>query len=398
MSAEGKVNKINGSDFQRIAEKYRTIRPMLPEECCFNCREKYYIDADGCAVLMERIVAERPIFNPGGVERQRPAPAPPDRPHVSKADLQNMTAEEWEEYCALCAALDDRPERLRREAIETMAASAEVAENAAEYASNRVEYAIDHGLYNDRENKLRAARRARRKVSDYVMTEHDFRYFITLTLNGRDFPRNDINTAVKRLQTWLKNRVQREGLKYIIVPEYHADGESLHFHGFINDALRMEFSGTVVPPEGGRPVTVKTARRKGWDLAKCKRVYNIPGWLYGYTTAIKLYGEKEAAAAYIAKYITKQYDATDGDRTKIGGRYYWHSNNLREPVCRYTNADFANWPGDAFDTPGGQMKIEYFTGGKPNPPEVPKKTDETEEPAHFGEGEFAQDVDAADWR
>jgi hypothetical protein len=398
MSAPEKSNNINGSEYQRIAERHRKTRPLLREECCFNCREKYAVDENGCAVLLERIVAERPIFNPGGFEVQKKTRQDLDGVKLTREQLQGMTAEEWEKYLAISGTLDGRSKRLLREAIETMAASAEVAENAAEYASNRVEYAIDHGLYNDRENKLRAARRARRKVSDYVMAEHDFRYFITLTLNGKDFPRNDLNTAVKRLQTWLKNRVQREGLKYIIVPEYHADGESLHFHGFINEALRMEFSGTVVPPGGGKPIKVETARRKGFNLAECQRVYNIPEWLYGYTTAIKLYGEKEAAAAYIAKYITKQYDATDGDRTKIGGRYYWHSNNLREPVCRYINADFENWPGDAFDTPGGQMKIEYFTGGKPNPPEVPKKTDETEEPARFGVGEFAQDVDAADWR
>lgn len=363
MSAHKKLNNINGSDFQRIAERHGTTRPLLREEFCFNCREKYYIDGDGCAVIMERIVADRPIFNPAGVERLRPDPAPPDQPLVSKADLRSMSADEWEEYLALCAALEVDPEQRRREVFEEM---------AAETATNATEYAIDHGtdmtLARDRENRERAARRARRKVSDYVMAEHDFRYFITLTLNGKDFPRNDLNTALKRLQTWLKNRVQREGLKYIIVPEYHADGESLHFHGFINDALRVEFSGTVVPPDGGKPVTVKTAKRKGYDLTRCHRVYNIPEWLYGFTTAIPLYGEKEAAAAYIAKYITKQYDATDGDRTKIGGRYYWHSNNLRKPVCRYTNADFENWPGDAFDTPGGQMKIEYFTGGKPNEP------------------------------
>lgn len=356
-------NKINGSQYQEAAELLRKIRPRMREECCYNCREKYIVDRDGCAVILERIVTERPIFNPEHVELLRRDPAGPDWPVISEAELQAMTADEWEHYRAVVAELENMPDRLRREALADM---------AIECASNATEYAMDHGgdmyLRHERENRERAARRARRKVSDYVMAEYDFKYFITLTLDGRDFARCDINTAVKKLNTWLKNRVQRCGLKYIIVPEYHADGESLHFHGFINDALRVSDSGCVVAPGYKKPIKRETARRYGVDLRQCHTVYNLPDWLYGYTTAIELYGEKEAAAAYIAKYITKQYQETDGDRTKIGGRYYWHSNNLREPVCRYCNAEFETWPGDPFDTPGGQMKIEYFKGGKPHVP------------------------------
>lgn len=353
--------KISGSEYREISERLKKIAPRMREDVCFNCREKYVIDKDGCAVLIERIVAENQIFNPAKVERLRRDPAPEEVTRLSRDDLRNMTAEEWERFRAVNAALS--LDRLRRGLVDEM---------AAELANNATEYAIDHGedktLARDRDNRERAARRARRKVSDYVMAEHDFKYFITLTLDGKDFARSDVTTAVKKLNTWLKNRVQRVGLKYIIVPEYHKDGESLHFHGFINDALRVVDSGTVVPPDGGKPIKIETARRKGYDLRACHTVYNLPDWVYGFTTAIELYGEKEAAAAYIAKYITKQYHETDGDKTKIGGRYYWHSNNLREPVCRYANADFENWPGDPFDTPGGQMKIEYFTGGKANVP------------------------------
>ena len=207
MSTPCKSSPVSGSEFRRIAERCGSIRPQMREDFCYNCREKYYIDRDGCAVLMERIVADRPIFNPDHVERLRPDPAPPDRPIMSKADLRSMTAEEWEHHVALVAALDPDPEKLRRELLADM---------AVEYASNATEYALDHGedmtLARERENRERAARRARRKVSDYVMAEHDFKYFITLTLNGEDFARSDLTTAVKKLNTWLKNRVQRCGL------------------------------------------------------------------------------------------------------------------------------------------------------------------------------------------
>ena len=344
---------------RRVSENLSKIAPMFREDFAYNVREKWITDADGCAVLLERIIAERKIFNPEGVEGAKKGRQVPDGVKMTRAQLQELSAEEWERLRAADAALSgDKRARLRQLAAEA----------GTEYASNATEWAIEHGtdmvLARDRENRERAARRARRKVSDYVMAEHDFKYFITLTLNGDYFPRSDVATATKRLNTWLKNRVQREGLKYIIVPEYHKDGKSLHFHGFINDALRVVDSGCVVNPEGGKPIRRETARRKGYDPLTLQTVYNIPEWLYGFTTAIELYGDRAAAAAYISKYITKQYDACGGDRTMIGGRYYWHSNNLREPQMVYRNADFENWPGDAFDTPGGQMKIEYFVGGK----------------------------------
>lgn len=338
-----KSKYINGSEYVETARKLAGISPRLRDDFCCNVREKWVTDADGSARLLERIVADRPIFNPSGVERCAEAPAPRRLPRLTREQAQEMTAEEWAELAAYNAYFDEDPKKRLRRLL------AELHDDDGTVTAQ------------DRENRERAARRAKRKVSDYVMAEYDFKYFITLTLSGRDFARNDVGTAVKKLNTWLKNRVQRVGLKYIIVPEYHADGESLHFHGFINDALRVSDSGCVVAPGYKKPIKRETARRYGVDLRQCHTVYNLPDWLYGYTTAIELYGDKAAAAAYIAKYITKQYHETDGDRTKIGGRYYWHSNNLREPVCRYENADFESWPGDPFDTPGGQMKIEYFT-------------------------------------
>lgn len=340
---------INGSEYSTIARRLADISPRLRDDFCCNCREKWIIGPDGEARIIERIVAARPIFNPDGVQRvEEKGRQDLDGIKLTRKQLQEMTPEEWADLMAYDSYFDPK-NRLQR------AISALSGDDGPQTAGSR-------------ENRERAARRAKRKVCDYVMAEYDFKYFITLTLSGEDFARSDVTTAVKKLNTWLKNRVQRDGLKYIIVPEYHADGESLHFHGFINDALRVSDSGCVVAPGYKKPIKRETARRRGIDLRECHTVYNLPDWRYGFTTAIELYGEREAAAGYIAKYITKQYHETDGDRTKIGGRYYWHSNNLREPVCRYENADFDGWPGDPFDTPAGQMKIEYFTGGKNNVP------------------------------
>ena len=313
------------------AQKLDKIRPKTHDDYTYNQRTKYVINRDGEAVFMERMTCAAPIFNPGGVERIRDPPREPDLPLVAKADLQAMTAAEW----AALRALDGPQKEKEPKGPGTW------------------------------ENRARAARRAKRKVIDYIMAEYDFKYFITLTLNGEDFPRDDINGACRKLLNWLRNRVQRDGLKYIMVPELHKDGKSIHFHGVINDALRVADSGTVIPPYGGKPIKRETAQRKGLDPDECRTVYNLPDWLYGFTTAIEIYGDNAAAlGGYIGKYITKQYAESQRldkqtSREKIGGRYYWHSNNLREPVYQYFNVRFEDAIGETYETPAGQIKIQY---------------------------------------
>lgn len=335
------------------------IAPKTHDDYTYNQRVKYVKQADGTFRFIECMTFPGPVFNPGGVERLRKDPEEPERPRVSREVISSMD----EDALSFLIQSFELPDARDRGAILRR-----LNEQLDEDAGAWLEYYLDHGInitaLQRAENAKRAARRARRKVGDYIMADYDLRYFITLTLNGEDFPRDDINGACKKLQTWLQNKVQRCGLKYVIVPELHKDGRSIHFHGFINDALKLADSGTVIPPDGGRPIKRDTARRKGYDLNTCHTVYNLPEWLYGYTTAVEIYGDRAGAAAYICKYITKQYEVSKeldstSSRTKIAGRYYWHSNNLREPMVKYNNIPWEQAAGRVYETPAGQMKIQW---------------------------------------
>jgi hypothetical protein len=331
---------ISGKKYQETAAKLAAIAPRMREEFCFNTREKWFIDADGEAVKAETITADKPIFNPSRAEAVKDEPEPEPWPLLTKKQLQEYSAEEWAEMRANIARMGEREK------------------NGAEILAEL----LGPTEGQQKENKRRAATRARRKVADYVRAEYDFLYFITLTLNGEDFPRNDVKEATKRLNNFLRNRVQRAGLKYVVVPEYHHDGENLHFHGLINGALRLEDSGTVLIPHHPRPVKQATAKRYGVPPEEWRTVYNLPEWGYGFTTAIEIKGDRAAVAAYLAKYITKMYHEWDGDTTKIGGRYYWHSHNLRGPVFRYDNRPFDAAEGEEYNNPGCTMRIKYEDG------------------------------------
>ena len=169
---------------------------------------------------------------------------------------------------------------------------------------------------------MRSKRRAAAKLRDYALC-NDFRYFVTLTLDAAKIDRYDLGGVVRRLRIWLDNRVRRNGLKYILVPEEHKDG-AYHFHGFFNDAVAIEDSGTMIVG-GGKPKRPRSKKQRNEWLANCaKVVYNLPEWSLGFSTAIEIYGDYDAAIGYVSKYITKQGE-------KLGGRWYFSGGALELP-------------------------------------------------------------------
>lgn len=177
----------------------------------------------------------------------------------------------------------------------------------------------------DPEDLERARRRARAKVRRLALA-NEFRWFVTLTLDKEKIDRYDEKLIVRRMSQWCSNQVKRRGLKYILVPEHHKDG-AIHFHGFFNDVLEAVDSG-------------KTDKNG-------HKIYNLPQWTYGFTTAIELYGEYSCAVAYVVKYIGK-------DCAKIGGRWYYSGGELAQPVEIFVDIDSR----DIMETyPGAWMKI-----------------------------------------
>ena len=156
------------------------------------------------------------------------------------------------------------------------------------------------------EDLQRSMRRARAKVRRLALA-NDFRWFVTLTLDPMKVDRESPEAVTKKLNAWCSNMVQRRGLRYILVPELHRKG-GIHFHGFFNDVMEVVDSGH----------TDSTGHK----------VYNLPGWTLGFTTAIELYGNYPQAVGYVCKYIGKA-------GAKVGGRWYYSGGALRAPVEEY---------------------------------------------------------------
>lgn len=202
------------------------------------------------------------------------------------------------------------------------------------------------------ESRKDSIKRARDTVFE-IAYANDFTYFITLTLDETKISRTNKEEIKKALNIWLQNLVQRGGFQYVVCPEYHADGEAIHFHGLCSGTLKLTDSGTVLVSGMDKPISVSKAKRLG---LQGKTVYNLDNWKYGFSTAVALDNEKERTAVYITKYITKDTD-------KIIGRYYYSGGKglVRSVPTEYRNYPFCEFDGQERTVVDGFLAVKYKT-------------------------------------
>lgn len=165
----------------------------------------------------------------------------------------------------------------------------------------------------------RATRRARKHALDLIMCNGDLDVFVTLTYSPESVSdKADYDECYSRLRVWLSNRVTRNDLKYVLVPERTKAGD-IHFHALMNsDALKLVRATNA---NTGRPLS-----HNG------KPIYNLSDWSFGFSTAEYITrlsddnDERTAVAKYIFKYMGKQ------SGQKIGGRYCLAGGLLEKPV------------------------------------------------------------------
>jgi hypothetical protein len=166
----------------------------------------------------------------------------------------------------------------------------------------------------DRESALeRSLRRAKKRIGDYILC-NDFDMFATFTVKD---DRQNNERSRKKVLGWLKNQRTRNGkFRYLVVPEFHKDGTSLHFH-----ALLGSYTGGIqqaINPKTNRPLVQKGAT-----------VFQISGYTLGFTN-VKLIGTKQEdrtrLSAYLKKYITKEMPAFERKQR------YWVSKGLDLPL------------------------------------------------------------------
>lgn len=186
-----------------------------------------------------------------------------------------------------------------------------------------------------------SVRRAKQKVFDISFC-NEFDYFVTWTLNEEKIDRFGPKEISKKLKTFLRNMVERNDLRYLVIPEHHKDG-AIHMHALISGDIKLVDSGR-------RTKDKKHPENHG------KVIYNMPQWKLGFSTAIPITGDRANVSKYVTKYISKDF-------CKIFGSFYYAGGKglKRSPEIRLFDVDFNSVDAKVYEKP--YMAFKYITKG-----------------------------------
>lgn len=231
----------------------------------------------------------------------------PSGQHVSIYSRDIMKYETEEELALLRQRQRKRQAALRRKEINAMLDGEKETYEQLELFPEEGGEGKGDGEEKKREQHSLRVSVSRTKNTIYnIARSEKWEWFITLTFDRKKTDAKDYDAVTGRLQVFLNNLQKRScpGLKYLIVPEFHGDGEHYHFHGLLSCCGGLKF------------------RYSGHDTKDGEPVFNITNWTWGFTTATRV-TDTRRASSYVTKYITKE------SQVSLKGRHrYYCSRNI----------------------------------------------------------------------
>lgn len=169
------------------------------------------------------------------------------------------------------------------------------------------------------QKELENMSRARQEIFRIARSNH-WDWMVTFTFSEEFCDRSSYDD-VTRLLYRFTDLLRKRGCKWLIIPEFHSDMKSFHFHGLIQGELPVV---RAIHPDFNLPMYY--VRPQTGEVVE---VYNIKNWKYGYCTATRV-DSSQRASNYITKYITKQTYSV----VPKGRKRYWASRSLLRPKER----------------------------------------------------------------
>ena len=160
--------------------------------------------------------------------------------------------------------------------------------------------------------------RAKSKILELVLC-NPWQWFFTITLDPKKYDRNDLQKFRKDFSQFVRDMSKKLDvkIKYLVVPEEHSSG-GWHMHGFLMglNASDLRLFGL----DEKLPYYILDKLKKGAKIYEWEAYRNKFG--FNDFESIK---NKEAAAFYVTKYITKDLERTVKES---GAHLYYASQGL----------------------------------------------------------------------
>ncbi len=194
--------------------------------------------------------------------------------------------------------------------------------------------------------------RAKSKIFEYAMC-NEWDYFVTLTIDGSKYNRENIKEFMKVFSKWLQDFQRYHGkIKYVLIPELHKDEQNWHLHGLMKfenyievktkkdtkDLEQILSESAAVTITYFKPSRYKNNGRKLWAKQNNEKFYlNWEDYedKFGINVFAKI-KNKEAVSSYITKYITKSLFQFNSEgkrilnRIALGQNLYYCSQGLEK--------------------------------------------------------------------
>lgn len=169
-------------------------------------------------------------------------------------------------------------------------------------------------IYSNSEN---ARFTSKNRLTELILANPDFNYFFTGTLDPKKWNREDFVTFYRSFKRFLHHKK----IKYILVPEYHKDGKSIHLHGVFNQSIE--------PFLADFDLSQKLPNFITQGIKDGRSIFNFPDYAkrFGYVS-IEHIRNLEAVARYITKYVAKSFDDPDA---RVSYNRYFCSLGLNRP-------------------------------------------------------------------
>lgn len=197
---------------------------------------------------------------------------------------------------------------------------------ASGYENNKVSHYKRTDSSEIKEERLRNnISRAKSRVKELALC-NDWTHFCTFTLNKDKQCRTDLKLFHSQFAQYIRDfRKKGIDIKYLMIPEYHADGKSVHIH-----ALMMFPDGVLTPFVNHR--NLPKYIRRSIAMGKNPQYWKFYSERFGYNVCEPIQSI-EKTASYVCKYMTKDL----ASRTMGKGQHMFYAskglNSAKRILC-----------------------------------------------------------------
>lgn len=199
-----------------------------------------------------------------------------------------------------------------------------------EHTYKVVSFQYSYDTAPDLRRKVKKGSRNRKKLENNISrakstifdlaASNSWEYFVTFTLNSEKYDRENLEAFRKDFSKKITNynHYHHVNIQYLLIPEFHEDGKSWHFHGLMKGIPKEML--VLFTSDMHLPYSILDKLKKG----ECVYDWSFYSSHFGFCN-IEPVRDHDKVCRYITKYITKDLESI----SRLNAHCYYASKGLK---------------------------------------------------------------------